>query len=291
MVTVIIGKQEEFNSYHLSDILDNYIPILHLFRENMNKIKWWAQSLQPPIMGNKYILTVFEDKVNIRDFKSTLKVLETLENHNYLDIVWVITEVRGNVEDTITTCKIIELSKSRRQDMISFIKKDLEIPDNNIDVIKSICSKVKWSFSVYSNYRTVLKDHKHNLTLYRVGQIIKSDITESPERILYGILNRDKKMIKEYYILCRKYSTSWVTDYFISSLQNVITAKEKYLITHEFRLSDISQKKKYKNLRPIITQIPIGRVYVLLILLCQGYGIEKYISLPNTSNDYIKYLH
>lgn len=290
MVNIIVGKLEEFNKYHLDDILNNYIPILHITKDSASMLKRWVNKLTPPIIGGKYILTIYDKSLRYLDFKSSLKVMEDLINHPYIDIAWVVEEVKGNLDDVITPCHFIILSNHRKTDMIKFISNDLEIDPERLDVVKHICNKIKWSYKIYCNYRTTLLDNKVGLTIYKVNSIIQSDIINSPERILYGILSYDKKMIKEYYILCRKYSTSWVTDFFISSLQSVLTGKEKYLLTHDLKLSDISQKKRYKNLRMIITNIPIGRVYTLLLLLRQGYGVEKFICLDHSPQDYIKYL-
>lgn len=284
MIKVFIGELNDFNKYVVDDIIDNYrTPLVHK-RSSLDKIEQTISNIKKPIIPTRSLLYVNiqsgdKPKVDMMALNSTLRILEKYENHKYLDIIVVIDRVKG-LKDIYSKSEVKVLKYTYKEDMVRYIKKEIynkyKYNDSACEELARISAyRLRYSFINYNNLRSSLLTQEH-LDKNVLNKIIKLEKSIDLNEITYGILFCNKRLIKEYYRACEKYTPKWINKRILSIINRTIKSKIDYR-DGKLTMNRILQDDELKKMKPLIFETTITDCYLLKLCFSDKYPIEKYL--------------
>lgn len=288
MITILIGELTDYNIYHETDITSKFPQALVIKRNTSKGFKAWFSNIKRPIIGDRVLVHLTETyPLSRRDFDSFRTILEELKEHNYVDILWSIPQTRGNFNDIITSMNLILLRRTYKSDFIQYASK--KFPNTNVDTIKYFLKSIAYNQSLFNLYEKEFEEiykTKGTFTNIDVDQTVTNKQLRPIMDVLYENLTRQNKGLREYYNYCQKYGKTWVNNFYIDSLEEVIKLKVQYYKENSVTIADIRSSDRNRKYVKLIVDIPISDVYTLLTLLKSNkYPIEMYKN--NTTKDII----
>lgn len=275
MVTVLIGEITEYNRYRIDDIRKKYHPALIINRNTSKGFKLWVKNIKRPIIGGRILLSITDNyKVTRRDFDAMKDILSNFVDHDYIDVLWMIPYPVGNFSDIVTELKLVNLRNTYRSDFEKYVQ--TKFPDVDQKQIRYLLNRISYNWNTYILYQEELLSQK-TFSKKDIERLVTTKALTPIMEVLYNNLLRVRSGLKDYYSYCEKYSTTWVKNFYIDSISEIIKLKIMYYRHNSITITQIRGSDKYKRYYNIITKVPITDVYLLLTLLrTENYPLETY---------------
>ena len=141
MLHLILGRLDEHNRYHISEIEKNYIPMFTRSYPSIGGLLVDTNNIRKPILGGKILMKTYL-KMKTKDLPGFIRKIEHLSNNQNFDILIIIETVGlitvENSEDT-PNIRIINLLKSTYEDFVKYVTDRVPIDEKGVKaVIKAI---------------------------------------------------------------------------------------------------------------------------------------------------------
>lgn len=285
MVTVLIGEITECNKYRVDEIKKNYHHALIINRNTSKGFKLWLKNIKRPIIGGRILLTITDNsKITRKDFDAMKDILGNLVDHDYIDVLWMIPYPAGSFSDVITELNLVNLRDFYRTDFERYVQ--TKFPGVDSKSIKYLLNRISYNWNTYILYQEELIA-RGTFNKRDIEKLVTTKSLTPIMDVLYANLLRIRSGLKDYYSYCERYSQTWVKNFYIDSIKDILKLKIMYYRHNTITIAQIRGSDKYRKYYRIVTSVPITDVYLLLSLLrTENYPLETYYK--NGTKDIIK---
>lgn len=275
--TMLIGRMEPYNQHRVEDMKAEYEPFIQEFSRFEAFVKW-SKEVKKPLLKDGYLAIVRED-LDMSRLEGRVAMINQLTN-KYVKLLHIVSPRERLYNLEFEGIEVINLNMTAFTDFKEMLNTDLHpIPE---DGVKEIIKRIGLSYQTYILYKEELIELKYK-DAAGIQTVIKEKKLSPTETILLGVLNREKKYIKEHYLLCEKYSESWVLNHYKSTLGLLMWLKFR-VQSGDMDLTSIRISDKFSKMLRLVRDSKITDVFLLRNYLIEGnLPIETYILDTNSA--------